>query len=269
MGKVRTVLWLCLVPMFLCAPARSEEFEIWGAPQPAETAPIMAEPEGWLYPISLEILRDDPGVLSLVNRDNRLTREDVPEDLVNIQVRKKSYDPIQLRQVASDALDVMFEDAEIQEVTLYVQSGYRDYRTQEVMHYNRLERDGGVDDLSISPAGASEHQTGLGVDVVNRAILDGTTRMNYRFFETKEGSWIAEHCWEYGFIVRYPQEKTEITQVIYEPWHLRYVGVDVAAFLTHNNLTLEEFTAEWQAEVTALTGETFDTVLPEALGGLE
>jgi D-alanyl-D-alanine carboxypeptidase len=83
--------------------------------------------------------------------------------------------------------------------------------------------------------GASEHQSGLALDVT----IDGTLRQS--FGETKAGKWIADNCQRFGFILRYPQDKTGVTQIIYEPWHLRYVGVPHAAFMKEMNLCLEEY----------------------------
>lgn len=71
------------------------------------------------------------------------------------------------------------------------------------------------------------------------------------FANTKEGKWIAEHCWDYGFVIRYQKEKEEITQITYEPWHLRYVGVQIAQYMRENNLCLEEFTSEWKEAAAA------------------
>ena len=70
---------------------------------------------------------------------------------------------------------------------------------------------------------------------------------------------MAAHCAEYGFVIRYPQGKEDITRIIYEPWHLRYVGVEAARYMTDNGLTLEEFTAEWQQVKSNFEGAGGDT----------
>ena len=212
----------------------------------------MSEPGVWHYPIPYELLTDTNDLIRLVNEDSLLDEKYKPRDLVRVKARKVSYDPMELRKEASEALSVMFEDAEIQGVMLYALSAYRSYGTQATMHYNRLKANNGVDDRAVAMAGASDHQTGLGADVIGKAFIG--ERLTSAFTRSKEALWLAEHCWEYGFVVRYPDEKQEITRIIYEPWHLRYVGLEVAAYMMNNDLCLEEFTEEWQAEVAAFEG---------------
>jgi len=88
---------------------------------------------------------------------------------------------------------------------------------------------------SLQRPGASEHQTGLALDVTI------TGQLTQDFASTMAGQWLAENSHRFGFIVRYPQHKTEITQIIYEPWHLRYVGVPHAQIIWENGITLEEY----------------------------
>lgn len=97
--------------------------------------------------------------------------------------------------------------------------------------------------------GSSDHQTGLGIDVINKAGIG--KKFTSAFADTKEGKWIAENCWNYGFIIRYQKDKEDITEIIYEPWHLRYVGVQIAQYMHENNLCLEEFTNEWKEAAAA------------------
>ena len=158
-------------------------------------------------------------------------------DLVKLTCRKISSDPIQMREVAAQALSDMFDAAKADGVTLYAHSGYRSYRTQKTMYSNRLKRNNGKDDGVVAYPGASDHQTGLGIDVINKAGIG--KKFTPAFANTKEGKWIAEHCWDYGFVIRYQKEKEEITQITYEPWHLRYVGVQIAQYMRENNLCLE------------------------------
>ncbi len=175
----------------------------------------------------------------LVNREYLLDEAYIPEDLVDIKVRKTSSSSIKMRQVASDALEEMFQEAKEEGVTLYAHSGYRSYKTQNTMYYNRLEKNKGKDDGAVAYPGSSDHQTGLGIDVISKAWIG--KRFNADFAKTKEAQWMAENCWRYGFIIRYPEGKEEITKIIYEPWHLRYVGIEMAQYLTVHQFTLEEF----------------------------
>lgn len=97
--------------------------------------------------------------------------------------------------------------------------------------------------LTFTEPGYSEHHTGLAVDVVDEAwYQDHTTDvLDHKFGDTDGGKWIQQHAREYGFIVRYPKGKYEITHIDYEPWHLRYVGVEAATYIEENQLTFEEF----------------------------
>lgn len=90
---------------------------------------------------------------------------------------------------------------------------------------------------SVEMQGNSEHQTGLAVDIVS----DGYQVKDEQQADTKEAAWLAEHCEEYGFVLRYPEGKESITGKSYEPWHFRYVGREAASYIMENGMTLEEF----------------------------
>lgn len=200
----------------------------------------------WAYPVPLEVLEDPLDVLRLINRENLLDK-DYPGQNIDMYKMVKVTAPVTksgltLRGVVNDALVAMLAGAEAEGVKLYVGSAYRDYRTQEVIHYNRVKRMG-RDDGMAQLAGASEHQAGLAADVVSWAYRDG---FKNSFADTKEGQWLVANCARYGFILRYPADKEDITGVPYESWHMRYVGLEAAEYIMDAGLTLEEFTAEWQ-----------------------
>lgn len=202
----------------------------------------------WDYPIAPEILNDIPGYLVLTNRKALLGEDEVPDDLVKLTAKRVSeMKNGELRKAVSDAINAMFAEALEDGYTLYVKSAYRSYQTQNTMYHNRLKKMGRDDGLVAYP-GSSDHQTGLGVDVLN---LEWTKKdgMNEQFAYTREAQWMAENCHRFGFVIRYLKDKEEITGIKYEPWHLRYVGLEVAAYMKENNLSLEEFTDEWQAYV--------------------
>ena len=90
---------------------------------------------------------------------------------------------------------------------------------------------------SVQLPGHSEHATGLAIDIVSATHSD----LDESQAETEESKWLAEHCAEYGFILRYPPEKYEITGIIYEPWHYRYVGTEIAQEIMSEGITLEEY----------------------------
>ena len=200
----------------------------------------------WEYPIEPEIINDFEQYITLANRSHLLDSGYVPSDLIKTTVRRASgVGQMELRKAANDALNEMFEAASDAGYTLYLKSAYRSYQTQKTMYNNRLQKMGRDDGL-VSYPGASDHQTGLGVDVLNYAWTqkDG---MNKEFAKTAEAQWMLEHCQEFGFVLRYMSDKEEFTAIKFEPWHFRYVGKEVAAYMMENNLSLEEFTEEWES----------------------
>lgn len=127
----------------------------------------------------------------------------------------------------------MIEAAKADGITLWMKSGYRSYYDQQYIYNNYVKRDGQAEaDTYSARPGHSEHQTGLAYD------LNSTSN---DFADTAEAKWIAENCYKYGFILRYPKGKEEITGYIYEPWHVRYLGVEKATEVYESGLCLEEF----------------------------
>nr|WP_246569930.1 D-alanyl-D-alanine carboxypeptidase family protein [Lentibacillus saliphilus] len=180
--------------------------------------------------------------LALVNKANALPKDYVPIDLVVPDVRfpfEEDYPKKQLRKVAADALEALFAEADQAGITLFAQSGYRAYSTQ-VFLFNRYAEKHGVEEANKFSArpGESEHQTGLTMDVTSESV---DFRLVTDFGETPEGQWIKEHAADFGFIIRYPEGKEDITLYQYEPWHLRYVGEKTAQEIMNNALTLEEY----------------------------
>lgn len=238
--------------MTLCVSGLAEEMLDLSELDSLEEAQTLEEPlaqKEWTYPIPYELLKASD-YLVLVNRDNLLGEDDIPADLVDdLTCRKISYDPIRLRETAANALQVMFDAAQEEGIYLYAHSGYRSYQTQNTMYYNRLKSNNGVDDGVVQYPGASEHQSGLAIDIINKAGIG--KKFTSAFGTTKEGLWVAEHCWDYGFVVRYQPDKEDLTGITAEPWHLRYVGVQVAQYMRSENLCLEEFTAQWKEAAAA------------------
>ena len=133
---------------------------------------------------------------------------------------------------------------------VYLSSGYRDYGTQAA-NFTRICQNNGVTDGKDSnghyitmPAGCSEHQTALCCDITDRYY----EIKNASIEQTETFQWLVEHCWEYGFIHRFPSGKEDVTGVMYEPWHFRYVGNEAAEYITRNGLVLEEFLALYGVE---------------------
>lgn len=144
----------------------------------------------------------------------------------------RNYDP-GTRQEAADALYEMQCAAEADGLSLYVVSGYRSYETQEAVYASWVNQDGKEQaDTYSSRAGHSDHQTGYTFDL---------NSLEQSFAYTEEGIWLAEHCAEFGFIIRYPEGKEMYTGYIYEPWHVRYIGKEKAKIITESGLSLEEY----------------------------
>lgn len=142
------------------------------------------------------------------------------------------------RSDTATALSSLFAAAKANGTPIYSLSGYRSYATQSGLYNSYVQSDGqaAADTYSARP-GYSEHQTGLAADVGT-----GTCDLNVCFGSTDAGKWIAANAYTYGFIVRYPADKTTITGYQYEPWHLRYVGVQLATQMHDKGIaTLEEY----------------------------
>ncbi len=172
------------------------------------------------------------GEILLVNAENPLAADYVPEGLVNLFEVRHSFrlasSEIYMTYEAYSAMEEMFAQAEAENVNGFiVTSGYRSFERQQEIY---AESEEGY----AQKPGASEHQTGLAFDVTAANSGDG-------FETTQQFAWIRRNAHKYGFIQRYPTNKSHITGISYEPWHYRYVGVEAATIMYQNNLTLEEF----------------------------
>lgn len=164
-----------------------------------------------------------------------------PDDLVEFEEKyvAPTCDHPQLRKKAADALMKMIKDAEKEDMHLLLNSGYRSY-DEQVKIYNETKEKYGELYASeyVATPGASEHQTGLGIDMTAQSVVD---KQRLVFGDTEEYKWVVKNCAKYGFIVRFTEGTDGITGISHEPWHLRYVGKDVAKVITNNKWTLEEY----------------------------
>ena len=140
---------------------------------------------------------------------------------------------------ARHALQKLLNDGNNQGFQLSNASGFRSYQSQVQLFNQYVQRDGeeAANKYSAKP-GHSEHQTGLTYDIVSE---NTDTNFKSSFGKTKEGQWLKDNAYKYGFVIRYPKNKTHITGYQYEPWHIRYVGKDTAKKLYKSNETLEEY----------------------------
>ena len=180
--------------------------------------------------------------LRLVNRDHPLPR-DFTVELTSVQGG-------QFDSRAAEKLDQMLEDMKAQGLSPLICSSFRTWEDQDSLHQQDVDKylsqgfsqEQAEEEASrwVVPAGQSEHQLGLAVDIV----AQGFQLLEEEQESTPEQQWLMSHCWEYGFILRYPKGKEAETGVGYEPWHYRYVGKEAAQEITTEGLCLEEYLQE-------------------------
>ncbi len=160
-----------------------------------------------------------------------------PSDLVSPNVTNNNGQP--LREVAAVALEAMNEAATAEGLPLTFASAYRSYSEQGSLYSRYVASDGqaAADTYSARP-GFSEHQTGLATDLTD----GGDCTLEECFGETPTGQWLRENSWRYGFILRFDEGQEQVVGYTYEPWHFRYVGVDVATAMHEQGVAnLEDF----------------------------
>lgn len=192
------------------------------------------------------------GNLFLVNRDFAITADYVPCDLTKPKV-EGGGETTMLRAEAAKALEEMFAAAKEEEgYRLVAVSGYRSYGRQASIHERKIKSVGKKEALRVSaPPGCSEHQLGLAMDLGCKNSLS----LSAKFGETREGQWVAENCWRFGFIIRYKAEWEDVTGYMDEPWHIRYVGPDHAARIQKMNVPFEYYIAYLREAQAALSGK--------------
>ena len=171
----------------------------------------------------------------LVNKNNKLEKNYIPNDLELLDIKYSCKDKY-LRKEAKKHFEEMAKNALKKGFNIIAVSTYRSYNYQENLYNNYIKEKGyNYANLASARPGHSEHQTGLAVDVANETL-------DYDNFEnTKEFNWMINNSYKYGFILRYPKAKFHITGFKYEPWHYRYVGINIATYIYKNNITLEEY----------------------------
>ncbi|GGA42582.1 M15 family metallopeptidase [Paenibacillus physcomitrellae] len=216
--------------------ASPDASEVTGSGQPHQ--PVVDSGQG----ADQSVVANPDSIAVLVNKQFGLPDNFEPKDLVYPDVPftfKEKIEKRKMRKVAADALEEMFAGAKKDGIYLAGVSAYRSYERQKVVFENYVKRDGEEKARTYSAyPGYSEHETGLAIDVSGS---DGKCAAEDCFGGTPEAEWIAKHAAEYGFILRYPEGKEDITGYKYEPWHIRYVGKDIAQEVTERGITLEEY----------------------------
>ena len=177
----------------------------------------------------------------LVNKHYLLDKDYIPDDLVNVS-QKYAWGEVgsqKVREVAYNAFLDMWNAANEEGYYLMINSSYRSYEDQEIV-YNNYKNSSGerfADSIAARP-GSSEHQTGLALDIFSKTNTNKNT-----FSQTDEAKWLKENAHNFGFILRYPEDKVDITGYSFESWHYRYVGKDIATYIYENDITYEEYYA--------------------------
>ncbi len=187
-------------------------------------------------------IQNPENIQVLVNKDHSLPIGYRPADLVIPDVKfsfDEKHEKKLMRKEAAEALELMFNAALEEGVEIVAVSGFRSYERQTQVYTASVETSGAEHaQQAVAEPGKSEHQTGLTMDV---SSIENSYNLDQNFGEVEAGKWLAKHCSEYGFIIRYPEGKENITGYMYEPWHIRYVGEDVAKDIYSLGLSFEEY----------------------------
>ena len=177
---------------------------------------------------------DPYDLLILVNKYHVLPSGIEPKNLVNIEGQK-------MEKTAASAMEKMVSQMRSDGLSIILQSGYRSEETQTIIYNRNVNNNGreNADKYSARP-NSSEHQTGLAMDLSH----DGT--LEEYFEDTPQFEWLQENAHKYGFIMRYPKDKVYMTGYEYEPWHYRYVGVEIATLIKNENITYEEYCVKYR-----------------------
>ncbi len=211
-----------------------------GAPEidkPSYDDTQSAEPEE----VEADIMEVTDDWLLLINKTHPLSKDYVPTDMIHIKycVGDHAESMRYMREVPATHFHEMIEAAAAAGYEIGIRTAYRSYEQQYNIFWNYVAQDGeeAANKYSARP-GQSEHQTGLCADVTSPSV---EYKLTTEYGETPEGKWLSANAHYYGFIIRYPLGKEDITGYQYEPWHVRYVGEEAATEIFENELTLEEY----------------------------
>lgn len=240
-GAVGACLW---VSTRSSAPAQEQKTAASSTESTAqkETTFTLSLPGASAIEARVEDYNDPSSLWVVVSKDHALSNQQYrPADLTFMADKSrtdKSNDERSLRAVAVEDFNALIAAANTAGYDLIIGSGFRSYELQATYynHYVSVSGEAAANKYSAKP-GQSEHQTGLVADITLRSMQ---CYLDTCFGETSAGKWLAAHVADYGFIIRYPADKTEITKYQYEPWHIRYVGKPLAGALKQSGLTLDE-----------------------------
>lgn len=203
-----------------------------------------------------QLLKDkDAGLFVLVNKFNHVPESYEPEDLAQMTHCAEGRDPSTqfMRREAVESFNRMVEAAAAENIEIVMTTAYRSHGFQNVLWTHNVLVKGSEAEANKTSArpDESEHRTGLAVDISTKSV---NYEVTVNFENTDAGKWVQEHAHEYGFIIRYPKEKADVTGYSYEAWHLRYVGITAAEDIYSKGITLEEYLKE-TGMATTLNGD--------------
>lgn len=232
---VQILIILIIIVTFYLYKLSSQQFPNYTENKKEKTVNVSGN---YMDNVEMTDLEDYNSIHVIINKKHTLPEDYEPNDLVSPNVMKMK-DSCTMREEASKALEKMFEAASEEGLKLLLVSGYRSYSYQKGLFDIYTARDGEeAANRYSAKAGQSEHQTGLAADL---GAADQACLLKECFKDSEEGKWLKENSYLFGFILRYPQEKEEITGYVYEPWHFRYIGLQEAYLVHESGLTLEEY----------------------------
>jgi D-alanyl-D-alanine carboxypeptidase len=216
-------------------------------PSPTQTSVLPSTTRTPVRPCNERIPADD--LLTFVTLDYGLSRDYVPADLVMLsdyfpRSVTKGY-PTKVREAVVGPLQEMFTDMQATGLSPSIISGYRSYPAQVIARNKWLEQEPDRVSILSAPPGHSEHQLGTTLDFGSPELpfIVGQEDIEFHtyFYKSSEGQWLTEHAHEYGFTLSYPRDFLDLTGFYYEPWHYRFIGIDLATELNRKGITLTEF----------------------------
>lgn len=224
------------------AEEKRQEEERLAEEKRLEQQPAKLDLESSFYENVITVSNGD-SKLVLVNKNYALDSSYAPSDLVLPNVLALGHEQnktIYLREEASQHLEQLFSAAEQEAGLIFLaRSGYRSYETQVSLYQRYVDQNGQeAADRFSARAGHSEHQTGLAIDVTADSV---NGQLTTEFGKTAEGIWLKDNAHRFGYIIRYLEGRESETGYQYEPWHIRYVGVEAATEIYQNNWILEQY----------------------------
>lgn len=224
------------------AEEKRQEEERLAEEKRLEQQPAKLDLESSFYENVITVSNGD-SKLVLVNKNYALDSSYAPSDLVLPNVLVLGHEQnktLYLREEASQHLEQLFSAAEQEAGLIFLaRSGYRSYETQVSLYQRYVDQNGQeAADRFSARAGHSEHQTGLAIDVTADSV---NGQLTTEFGKTAEGIWLKDNAHRFGYIIRYLEGRESETGYQYEPWHIRYVGVEAATEIYQNNWILEQY----------------------------